>query len=192
MQFPLTPDEEAFRLRIREFCRECLPRDLAARVVAGVDLTRDDYVGWQKILSEAGLLCGAWPREHGGQGWSPLQSYLFDEECALAGAPWLLPFGVNYVGARHPHPRHGGAEAAIPAGDRQRRHVLVPGLFGAGCRIRSCRAPHARGARRGFLRRHRAQDLDDDGALGRPHVLSGAHQHRRQAAGRHLLPARST
>ena len=98
MQFPLTPDEEVFRLRIREFCRECLPRDLAARVVAGVDLTRDDYVGWQKILSEAGLLCGAWPREHGGQGWSPLQSYLFDEECALAGAPWLLPFGVNYAG----------------------------------------------------------------------------------------------
>ena len=98
MQFPLTPDEEAFRLRIREFCREKLPRDLAARVVAGVDLTRKDYVGWQKILSNAGLLCGAWPREHGGQGWSPLQSYLFDEECSMAGAPWLLPFGVNYVG----------------------------------------------------------------------------------------------
>jgi alkylation response protein AidB-like acyl-CoA dehydrogenase len=98
VQFPLTPDEEAFRLRIREFCREKLPRDLAARVVAGVDLKREDYVGWQKILSDAGLLCGAWPREHGGQGWSPLQSYLFDEECSLAGAPWLLPFGVNYVG----------------------------------------------------------------------------------------------
>jgi alkylation response protein AidB-like acyl-CoA dehydrogenase len=120
VQFPLTPDEEAFRIGIREFCRAKLPQDLAARVVAGVDLRREDYVGWQKILSEGGLLCGAWPREYGGQGWSPLHSYLFDEECALAGAPWLLPFGVNYVGP-----------VILTYGSEAQKRRYLPGILGA-------------------------------------------------------------
>ncbi|WP_342363637.1 acyl-CoA dehydrogenase family protein [Terrarubrum flagellatum] len=98
MRFPLTPDEEEFRQRVRAFCAENLPRSLAKKVRANVELDREDYVGWQKRLAKGGLLCGAWAREDGGQDWSALQSYLFDEECALAGAPWLLPFGVNYVG----------------------------------------------------------------------------------------------
>ncbi len=98
MQFPLTPDEEAFRLRVADFCTVHLSRDLADRVEAGVDLRRDDYVGWQKTLAAGDLLCGAWPERFGGRNWSALQSYLFDEACSLAGAPWLLPFGVNYVG----------------------------------------------------------------------------------------------
>ncbi len=98
MQFPLTEAEQVFRRKVGDFCRDHLPAWLAARVRAGVDLQRDDYVSWQRILSRGGLLCGAWPAAEGGQGWTPLQSYLFDEECSLAGAPWLLPFGVNYVG----------------------------------------------------------------------------------------------
>ncbi|HEU0222639.1 MAG TPA: acyl-CoA dehydrogenase family protein [Paracoccaceae bacterium] len=98
MRFPLSPDEEAFRTEVQQFCAERLPRDLATKVFAGADLERADYVGWQRILAAGGLLCGAWPEAHGGRGWSPLQAYLFDEACSLAGAPWLLPFGVNYVG----------------------------------------------------------------------------------------------
>lgn len=98
MRFPLTAEEEAFSRQVRQFCADRLPSRLAEKVAAGVDLDRDDYVGWQQTLADGGLLCGAWPRGHGGKGWTPLQSYLFDEECSLAGAPWLLPFGVNYVG----------------------------------------------------------------------------------------------
>ena len=98
MEFPLTPDEQAFRFDIREFCKSNLPPELAAKVVAGVKLGRDDYVSWQRILSQHGLLCGGWPSAYGGYDWTPLQIYLFDEECARAGAPWVLPFGVNYVG----------------------------------------------------------------------------------------------
>ncbi len=98
MRFPLTDEEERFQGNIRAFCAANLPADLARRVEAGVDLDREDFVRWQRILAQGGLLCGAWPEATGGRGWTPLQSYLFDEECALAGAPWLLPFGVNYVG----------------------------------------------------------------------------------------------
>lgn len=98
MRFPLTEDEEAFRASVRDFCARALPPSLKEKVEAGVDLDRADYVGWQQTLGAGGLLCGAWPKSHGGKGWSALQSYLFDEECSLAGAPWLLPFGVNYLG----------------------------------------------------------------------------------------------
>jgi alkylation response protein AidB-like acyl-CoA dehydrogenase len=98
VRFPLTPEESAFRDEVRRFCTTHLPRSLAAKVEAGVELEREDYVGWQRILAEGGMLGGAWPQADGGQGWSALQSYIFDEECSLAGAPWLLPFGVNYVG----------------------------------------------------------------------------------------------
>lgn len=98
MRFPLSEAEEAFRQHIRDFCATHLDKDLAARVRAGAELSCEDYTGWQRSLAKGGLLGGAWPQAHGGKGWSALQSYLFDEECALAGAPWLLPFGVNYVG----------------------------------------------------------------------------------------------
>ena len=98
VRFPLTREEEDFRAEIRQFCAANLPASLSQKVVAGVDLAREDYVGWQQILARGGLLGGAWPVPEGGKGWSALQSYVFDEECALAGAPWLLPFGVNYVG----------------------------------------------------------------------------------------------
>ncbi|HBP68024.1 MAG TPA: pimeloyl-CoA dehydrogenase large subunit, partial [Alcanivorax sp.] len=33
----------------------------------------------------------------GGTGWSPIQKHIFEEECAEAGAPTVLPFGVNMV-----------------------------------------------------------------------------------------------
>jgi alkylation response protein AidB-like acyl-CoA dehydrogenase len=98
LQFPLSAEEEGFRQEVRAFCAGHLESQLAAKVEAGVDLERQDYVGWQQTLAGGGLLCGAWPERFGGKGWSALQSYLFDEECSLAGAPWLLPFGVNYVG----------------------------------------------------------------------------------------------
>ena len=98
MQFPLTAEERAFRDSIRAFCDAHLPADLARRVKAGEELDRADYVEWQRILSKGGMLCGAWPEAAGGRDWTTLQSYLFDEACSRAGAPWLLPFGVNYVG----------------------------------------------------------------------------------------------
>jgi alkylation response protein AidB-like acyl-CoA dehydrogenase len=36
--------------------------------------------------------------EQGGTGWSAVQKHIFDEECAVAGAPRIVPFGVNMVG----------------------------------------------------------------------------------------------
>src|SRR3546814_7799177 len=37
-------------------------------------------------------------RSYGGPGWSAVQRYIFDEECAAADTPPLVPFGIAMVG----------------------------------------------------------------------------------------------
>ncbi len=39
----------------------------------------------------------AWPVEYGGTGWSAVQRHIWEEECARAGTPPILPFGVDMV-----------------------------------------------------------------------------------------------
>ncbi len=97
MDLHYTPEEQAFRAEVREFVRARLPRDISAKVLGHRRLAKDDYVRWQKILHERGWIAAGWPVEHGGTGWSAVQQHIFDEECAAAGAPRLIPFGLNMV-----------------------------------------------------------------------------------------------
>lgn len=92
------PANVSFRDEVRTFVKSALPDDIRRRVMLGRDLPKDDYVRWQKILHRRGWIVGHWPREFGGCDWTPLQRHIFDEETTRAGAPWLTPFGVNYVG----------------------------------------------------------------------------------------------
>ena len=89
---------EAFRAQVRRFCRESLPTSLTHKVRNNLLLEKADYVGYLKLLEQRGWVVGHWPQEYGGCGWSPLQRFIFEEETSEAGAPWLIPFGVNYVG----------------------------------------------------------------------------------------------
>lgn len=98
MDMNLTPDEEAFRTEVREFLAARLPQSVSAKVGAGVRLTREEHVAWHATLDERGWLANHWPREHGGPGWSVVQRYIFETECALADAPRIVPFGVNMLG----------------------------------------------------------------------------------------------
>jgi alkylation response protein AidB-like acyl-CoA dehydrogenase len=66
--------------------------------MTGCPLARADYMCWQDILAEKGWLVGFWPKKYGGQGWTPIESYLFHEETSRYGAPPLMPMGINYVG----------------------------------------------------------------------------------------------
>ena len=85
-------------MEVREFTRAHLPDEIREKVTAGEPLTRADHMRWQDILAKKGWLVGFWPRQHGGQGWTPLESYLFQEETSRYGAPTLIPMGINYVG----------------------------------------------------------------------------------------------
>ncbi|MCL4798669.1 MAG: acyl-CoA dehydrogenase family protein [Burkholderiales bacterium] len=97
MDLEYTAGERAFRDEVRAFVRARLPGDIARKVLEHRRLEKDDYVRWQDILAERGWLAGHWPREFGGCGWTAVESHIFDEETAAAGAPRLIPFGLNMV-----------------------------------------------------------------------------------------------
>jgi alkylation response protein AidB-like acyl-CoA dehydrogenase len=91
-------DMLAFRHEVRTACTAMLPADVKRKVQLGFALEKDELVNWEKALASKGWLAGHWPREYGGQGWSPLQRYIFLEETMQLGAPKIPPFGINYVG----------------------------------------------------------------------------------------------
>ncbi|WP_157267019.1 acyl-CoA dehydrogenase family protein [Azohydromonas aeria] len=97
MDLNFSPEDQAFREEVRSFLRESLPAHIRDKVRNGVHLMRDDHLLWQRTLHGRGWSTPGWPREFGGPGWSAAQQYIFDEECAAAGAPRLIPFGIKMV-----------------------------------------------------------------------------------------------
>jgi len=97
MDLAFTPDEQAFRKEIRAWVAANLPADISHKVLNALHLSRDDMQRWARILGKKGWLGYGWPKEFGGPGWSSVQKHLFEEECALAGAPRLVPFGPVMV-----------------------------------------------------------------------------------------------
>ena len=97
MDLDFSAEELAFREEGRAFVRASVPADIARKVLDHRHLSKQDQVRWQDILAAKGWLAGHWPREFGGCGWTPVQVHIFDEEAAAAGAPRLIPFGLNMV-----------------------------------------------------------------------------------------------
>ncbi|WP_294000158.1 acyl-CoA dehydrogenase family protein [Sphaerotilus sp.] len=97
MDLNFTADELAFRAEVRAWVAESLPADIATKVHAALRLTRDDLQRWARILGAKGWLGWGWPTQFGGPGWNAVQRHLFEEECALAGAPRVVPFGPVMV-----------------------------------------------------------------------------------------------
>ena len=121
MDLSFTPEELAFREEVRAFLREKVPTDLTDKVREGRHLSKADHERWHAILNARGWLANHWPREWGGTGWSAVQKFIFDNECALAHCPRTVPFGVNMLGP-----------VLIKYGsDAQKRHWLPRILSGA-------------------------------------------------------------
>jgi alkylation response protein AidB-like acyl-CoA dehydrogenase len=97
MDLNFTGADLAFRDEVRAFLADRLPADLQHKVRGHLRLSRVDYVRWHKILNEKGWVAPGWPAAFGGPGWNPVQRYIFEEECARAGTPPVMPFGVNMV-----------------------------------------------------------------------------------------------
>ncbi len=97
MDFEFTPDEKRFREDVRNFVRANLPKDVAEKVIQGKRLEKEDYLRWHRALHQQGWIGHTWPREYGGTGWNAVQQYIFEEECADAGAPQTMPFGLRMV-----------------------------------------------------------------------------------------------
>ena len=98
MDLNFSPEEEAFRAEVRAFLADKLPARLSEKVRSGKHLTRDDMAQWHAILNQRGWLANHWPEQYGGPGWNAVQKFIFENECALAHAPRIVPFGVNMLG----------------------------------------------------------------------------------------------
>ncbi len=97
MDLNFTEEEQAFRAQARRFIDENLPADIRDKVHGGKRLNKDDFLRWHKILHKQGWIAPGWPVEFGGAGWNAVQQHIFDEECADADAPLIIPFGLRMV-----------------------------------------------------------------------------------------------
>jgi len=117
MDLNFTADELAFRAEVRQWVAENLPKDLSHKVFNALRLSRDDLQRWAKILGKKGWLGYGWPQQFGGPGWTAVQKHLFEEECALAGAPRIIPFGPVMV-----------APVIMAFGNAEQQQRFLPGI----------------------------------------------------------------
>jgi alkylation response protein AidB-like acyl-CoA dehydrogenase len=117
MDLNFTSDELAFREEIRDWVGKNLPKETSHKVHHALRLSREDQQGWQKILGKKGWLTYNWPTQFGGPGWSSVQKHLFEEECARAGAPRILPFGPVMV-----------APVIMAFGNAEQQKRFLPGI----------------------------------------------------------------
>ena len=119
---PFNSELEDFRHTVREFIRVNLPDHIRQQVAAEkMDLPREDQVCWHRILRDnGGWCCPAWPKEHGGPGWSDEQQYVFEQELALGNAPRLMIYGVGMLGP-----------TLFEYGSEQQRERILPDILNA-------------------------------------------------------------
>jgi alkylation response protein AidB-like acyl-CoA dehydrogenase len=117
MDLAFTPEEQQFREDIRAWVKDNLPADISHKVHNALRLSRDDMQRWGKILGKKGWLGHGWPKQFGGPGWNAVQKHLFEEECALAGAPRVVPFGPVMV-----------APVIMAFGNAEQQQRFLPGI----------------------------------------------------------------
>ena len=97
MNVDLSEQELAFQQEARNFLKSKLPEDISHKIKNDLHLSKEDSIRWQKILAEKGWAAINWPVEYGGTGWTSTQKYIWSNECAVAGAPEIVPFGLSMV-----------------------------------------------------------------------------------------------
>jgi alkylation response protein AidB-like acyl-CoA dehydrogenase len=117
MDLNFTPEELAFRAEVRDWVAANLPKAISDKVHNALNLTREDMQGWARILGKKGWLAYGWPEKFGGPGWNVVQRHLFEEECALAGAPRIVPFGPVMV-----------APVIMAFGNAEQQQRFLPGI----------------------------------------------------------------
>ncbi len=148
MQLELSAEDAAFRDEMRTFFTTEVPQDIRDAVSERRELTKDQIVTAQRVLNEHGLAVPHWPEEWGGRDWTPLRRHIWHEEMQRASVPPPLAFNASMIGPGDRRVRVPGAEGALPAEDREPRHLVVPGLLRARRRLRPRLAAHHRRPRR--------------------------------------------
>ena len=101
MDFTLTPEQEAFRARVRAWLDANIPDEWTRLGLSEVPRPEayDFLRTWQRSLFDAGFVGLTWPREYGGQGLTFLEEMILHQEMALRKAPPILNIlGVGMAG----------------------------------------------------------------------------------------------
>src|SRR5215475_12969324 len=92
MDLSYTPEEEAFRTRVRSWLADNVPDTSKGY---GLEQMKE----WQRKLHKGGLLAVAWPKEYGGAGLSIMEQAILNEELARAKAPMVINMmAISWVG----------------------------------------------------------------------------------------------
>ena len=100
MNLELSLNDLAFQAEVRTFIAMNLTDALRAGQRSTTSMYPEPEVSgpWQQAQQAQGWLVPLWPEAWGGTGWTALQRFIFETECALAGAPLVHPMGVRLVG----------------------------------------------------------------------------------------------
>jgi alkylation response protein AidB-like acyl-CoA dehydrogenase len=101
VDFTLTPDQEAFRQRVRSWLQANIPDDWTKFGMS--EVPRPEAYAflrkWQAALFDAGFIGITWPKEYGGQGLTFVEEMILHQEMALQKAPPMLNvLGVGMAG----------------------------------------------------------------------------------------------
>lgn len=118
MNFLLTEDQQAFRLRLREWLKNNLPADWKnGHFSQSIDDGRRGALlrEWENSVYTAGFAGLHWPTAYGGHGLTLVEHLIYGEECGRVGAPE----GINAIG------RELVAGVLLHAGtESQKKHYL--------------------------------------------------------------------
>jgi alkylation response protein AidB-like acyl-CoA dehydrogenase len=92
------PNLDAFETEVQSFIAEHLTPDLNKAAALGFGISRADGERWHKAVYNKGWIAPDWPVEQGGTGWTLRQKQIYSNAMALAGAPMIMPFGIDMVG----------------------------------------------------------------------------------------------
>jgi alkylation response protein AidB-like acyl-CoA dehydrogenase len=98
MNLEFSAEDIAFRQQVRAFIEDQYPTQLRGRADENEEMSKDDYLSWHRVVAKQGWIAPGWPVEYGGPDWSPVQRYIWSEECAAADTTQIFPFGLNMVG----------------------------------------------------------------------------------------------
>ncbi|MBL4766824.1 MAG: acyl-CoA dehydrogenase family protein [Rhodobacteraceae bacterium] len=97
MDLSFSAEELAFRDEVKAFLTNKLPKDMSDKIRAGQEMSKEGQEQWHAILNAQGWLAPNWPAQYGGAEWNAIQRHIFEEECAFANAPRIVPFGLSML-----------------------------------------------------------------------------------------------
>jgi alkylation response protein AidB-like acyl-CoA dehydrogenase len=127
MDFSYTPEQEVFRVRLRDWLKinstevfgqryEKLPRSVAGVFDVSDDAGWERLLEWHRRLYTAGYIALGWPRKWGGADAGPVEQAIYQDEVLRLGLPL---YGANMVAIDRV-----GPTLMLTASDEQRQRYL--------------------------------------------------------------------